>query len=46
MDLYKLLTINGTEVTEHGRKVKINEEISANDIDLASGHRRRYYSKN
>jgi hypothetical protein len=46
MDLYKLLTIDGTEVTEHGRTLKIDEEIAANDIDLASGHRRRYYSKN
>ena len=46
MYLYKLLTINGTEVTEHGRKIKIDEEIAANDIDLASGHRRRYYSNN
>jgi len=46
MYLYKLLSINGTEVTEHGRTIKIDEEISANDIDLASGHRRRYYSNN
>ena len=46
MDLYKLLTIDGVEITEHGRTLKVDEEIAANDIDLASGHRRRYYSKN
>lgn len=46
MDLYKLFTIDGDEITEQGRKIKIDEEIAANDIDLASGYRRRYYSKN
>lgn len=46
MSIYKLLTIDGTEITEHGRTLSIAEEIAANDVDLASGHRRRYYSKN
>jgi hypothetical protein len=41
-----LLTINGTAVTEHGRKISLTEEISANDIELASGLRRRFYSTN
>jgi hypothetical protein len=40
------MTINGTEVTEHNRKLSISEQISANDVDLASGHRRRYFTTN
>lgn len=46
MSIYKLLTINSTEITEHNRKLSVTEEIAANDIDLASGHRRRFYSRN
>ena len=46
MTIQKLLTINSTEITEHNRKVSVSEQIAANDIDLASGHRRRYYSRN
>lgn len=46
MSIQKLLTINSNEITEHNRKISITEQIAANDIDLASGHRRRYYSRN
>lgn len=46
MTIVNLLTINNTEITAHNRKLGIDEEISANDIDLASGHRRRFYTKN
>lgn len=46
MTIQKLLTINSTEITEHNRKITVNEEIAAQDIDLASGHRRRFYSRN
>jgi len=46
MSIANLLSINNTELTAHNRKVSIAEQISANDIDLASGHRRRFYTKN
>jgi len=46
MTIVNLLTINNTEITAHNRKLSIDEEISANDVDLASGHRRRFYTKN
>lgn len=46
MSIANLLSINNTELTAHNRKVSITEQISANDIDLASGHRRRFYTKN
>jgi len=46
MTIVNLLTINNTEITAHNRKLGIDEEISANDIDLASGHKRRFYTKN
>lgn len=46
MSIHKLLSINSTEITEHNRKISISEQLAANDIDLASGHRRRYYSRN
>ncbi len=46
MSIANLLSINNTELTAHNRKVAITEQISANDIDLASGHRRRFYTKN
>ena len=46
MSIQKLLTINSTEITEHNRKITVNEEIAAQDVDLASGHRRRFYSRN
>lgn len=46
MSIHKLLSINSTEITEHNRKISVAEQIAGNDIDLASGHRRRYYSRN
>jgi len=46
MSIHKLLSINSTEITEHNRKISISEQIAADDIDLASGHKRRYYSRN
>ena len=46
MSISNILTINNTEVTEHNRKLSIAEQISANDIDLASGHRRRFFTNN
>lgn len=46
MSIYKLLSLNSIEITEHNRKISIGEAVSAEDIDLASGHRRRYYSRN
>jgi hypothetical protein len=46
MSIQKLISINSIEITEHNRKINITEQIAANDIDLASGHRRRYYSRN
>ena len=46
MTISNLLSINSTEITEHNRKVSISEQIAAEDIDLASGHKRRYYSRN
>lgn len=46
MSISNLMTINGTEVTEHNRKFSMSEQISANEVDLASGHRRRYYTTN
>lgn len=46
MSITNLLSINNTELTAHNRKVSITEQISANDVDLASGHRRRFYTKN
>ena len=46
MTIQKIITINSTEITEHNRKISVSEQIAGNDIDLASGHRRRYYSRN
>ena len=46
MTIANLLSINSTELTAHGRKISVSEQISANDIDLASGHRRRFYTTN
>jgi len=46
MDTNSLFKINGTLITEHGRKLSISEEIAANDVDLASGLRRRFFTTN
>lgn len=41
-----LLTINGTEITEHNRTFSKSENIAANELQLDSGRSRRYISKN
>jgi hypothetical protein len=46
MSIQHLITIDGNEITEHNRRVSISEEIGASDVDLASGHRRRFYRDN
>ena len=46
MSIVNLVSINGQEVTEHGRTFASSETMTVNDIDLASGHRRRFYKDN
>ena len=44
--IVELLSLDGTEITEHNRKYSGNELISASDVELDSGVNRRYIRKN
>jgi len=46
MSIVNLITINGEPVTEHNRAFSSSEIMTVNDIDLASGLRRRFYKDN
>lgn len=46
MSIVKLLSLDGTEITEHNRKFSDNEVISASDVELDSGINKRYIRKN
>ena len=46
MSIVNLILINGNEITEHNRTFESSELLSVNDIDLASGHKRRFYKDN
>lgn len=43
MSLNALIKINGTEITEHNRKISISTSYDNNDIQLSSGSNRRFY---
>ena len=40
------LTINGTEITNHGRTVSFTEEVNVSDIETSAGRLRRFYQPN
>lgn len=40
------LTINGTEVTNHGRTVSFTEEANVSDVETSAGRLRRFYQPN
>jgi hypothetical protein len=42
MTLNAILKCNGTEITEHGRKLSLSYRMPFNDIELAAGNLRRY----
>ena len=42
MDINALLVLNGVEITEQTRKLATSHRVENNDLDLASGHIRRY----
>jgi len=46
MSITKMVTLDGTEITEHGKKFSDNESISASDVELDSGINKRYIRKN
>lgn len=46
MSIVKLISLDGTEITEHNRKFSDNESISASDVELDSGINKRYIRKN
>lgn len=37
------MTINGTEVTNHNRKVGLSDNLNVNDIETSGGRKRRFY---
>jgi hypothetical protein len=43
MTINGLIKINGTEITEHNRKISINFDYLNNDLELASGSIKRFY---
>jgi len=45
-DLLVFLSINGTEITEHGRKFSSSEFIQTADVETATGRLKRYYKNN
>lgn len=46
MSIQHIITMNGSEITEHNRKLSISEELSVSDIELSNGSRRRFYRNN
>jgi len=40
------VSINGTEITNHGRSASITEELNASDVETSSGRLRRFYQPN
>jgi len=44
--LTHLVKLNGFEITEHGRKFDGGTAISANDIELMNGNKKRYIRNN
>ena len=40
------ITLNGTEVTNHGRTVTLSEMVNTSDVETASGRLRRFYQPN
>lgn len=45
-EILQLLSINGTEITEHNRRFNSSESIAAADIELDAGINKRYIRKN
>jgi hypothetical protein len=43
MSINALVKINGTEVTEHNRRITINNTYDNTDMQLSSGSTRRFY---
>lgn len=46
MSIVHLILINGNQITEHNRSFESSEVMAVSDIDLASGHKRRFYKNN
>lgn len=46
MSIVKLVSLDGVEITEHGRKYSGSESISASDVELDLGINKRYIKKN
>lgn len=44
--IVKLLSINGTEITEHNRKFSKSETIASDPVSLDTGKNKRYIKKN
>lgn len=44
--IISLLSIDGTEITEHNRKYNGGQTINASDVELDSGVNKRYIKKN
>lgn len=40
------VTINSTEITNHGRTVSISENINASDVETSAGRVKRFYRPN
>jgi hypothetical protein len=40
------LSINGAEITNHGRTVSITENINVSDVEMSSGRIKRFYRPN
>jgi hypothetical protein len=46
ISLLKFLSLNGVEITNHGRTVGISQTLSVSDLQTDSGRIRRFYKKN
>lgn len=46
MSIQHIVTFNGSEITEHNRKLVIAEQLSVSDIELSNGNLRRFYHNN
>lgn len=45
MSINALIKLNGIEITEHGRTYSRNSNFENYDLELASGHTRRFYKE-
>lgn len=43
MSLNSLIRLNGTDITEHGRKYSATNSFENYDFELASGNKKRFY---